>query len=100
MNFSERGQNNWFVGASMPFGQANFKLSWGQVDGTGFFSDSLGAKQWALGADYNLSKRTAIYATVSAVNNNDNSAFRVAPTSALSAGNNSTGAEIGVRHSF
>jgi predicted porin len=95
----KEGQDNWFVGASMPFGQANFKLSWGQSDGNGL-RDPLGAKQWALGADYNLSKRTAMYVTVSAINNNNNSAFRVASTSALSAGENSTGAEIGVRHSF
>jgi predicted porin len=93
------GQDNWFIGASMPFGQANFKLSWGQADGNGG-RDAIGAKQWALGADYNLSKRTAMYVTVSAINNNNNSAFRVASTSALSAGENSTGAEIGVRHSF
>jgi predicted porin len=93
------GQDNWFIGASMPFGQANFKLSWGQADGSGIANDR-GAKQWALGADYNLSKRTAIYATVSAINNNDTSNFRVAATSALSAGTNSTGGEIGVRHSF
>ncbi len=93
------GQDNWYIGASMPLGQANIKLSWGQADGSGDFNDR-GAKQWALGADYNLSKRTAIYATVSAVNNNDNSAFRVAATSPLNPGTNSTGAEVGIRHSF
>jgi predicted porin len=95
----KESQDNWFVGASMPFGQANFKLSWGQADGGGL-RNALGAKQWALGADYNLSKRTAMYATVSAVNNNNNSAFRVANTSALQAGTNSTGGEVGIRHSF
>jgi len=93
------GQDNWYIGASMPFGQANFKLSWGQVDGSGSRS-ALGAKQWAIGADYNLSKRTAIYATASAINNDAGTNFRVANTSALTGGENSTGFEVGVRHSF
>ncbi len=99
VNIGDRGQSNWFVGGSMPFGQANFKISYGQVDGTGLLDD-LSANQFAIGADYNLSKRTALYVTGSFLSNDDGSAFRVAPTSALSGGNNSSGFEIGVRHSF
>jgi predicted porin len=100
VDIGDRGQDNWYIGASMPLGQANFKVSWGQADGTGL-SSQRGAKQWALGADYNLSKRTAIYATVSSINNDSASAFRVtAQSSALSAGTSSTGGEVGVRHSF
>jgi predicted porin len=57
------------------------------------------ASQWAFGADYNLSKRTALYATVSAINNNDTS-YVVSSTTPLNRGNNSTGGEIGIRHSF
>jgi len=82
--FSKAGQDNWYIGGTVPFGQANFKISWGQADGTGA-ANSRGAKQWAIGADYNLSKRTAIYATWASINNNDDSAFRVAATSPLSA---------------
>jgi predicted porin len=98
-------QKNWYIGASMPFGQANFKISWGQADGENFNNfgqgTNRGAKQWAIGADYNLSKRTAIYATASAVNNDADSNFRVtAQSSALTRGENSTGFEVGVRHSF
>jgi predicted porin len=98
VNFADRGQQNWFIGGSVPFGQANFKISWGQSDGTG--AASIGAKQWALGADYNLSKRTAIYATWASINNNSGSAFRVAPTSVLTPGTNSSGFEVGARHIF
>jgi len=94
------GQDNWYVGAAAPFGQWNFKFSWGQADGTGLRS-AIGAKQWALGADYNLSKRTALYATYSSIDNDATSRFRVtAQSSALSAGNGSAGAEAGIRHSF
>jgi len=99
VSIADRGQSNWFVGGSMPFGQANFKISYGQVDGTGLLDD-LSASQIAFGADYNLSKRTAMYATASFISNDNGSAFRVANTSALSGGNNSTGFEVGVRHSF
>ena len=98
--FADRGQDNWYIGYAIPFGQANFKISWGQADGTGA-SNQRGGKQWALGADYNLSKRTALYATYSAINNDASSAFRVtAQSSALSIGQNSSGFEVGVRHTF
>ena len=98
--FADRGQDNWYIGYAIPFGQANFKISWGQADGTGA-SSARGGKQWALGADYNLSKRTALYATYSAINNDATSAFRVtAQSSALTAGQNSSGFEVGVRHTF
>ena len=95
----EAGRDNWYVGLSAPFGQWNFKASYGGTSGTGRL-DNVDASQWAIGVDYNLSKRTALYATVSSINN-DNSAFSVSTqSSALSAGNNSTGGQIGVRHSF
>jgi predicted porin len=93
------GQQNWFLGVSAPLGQANFKASWGQVSGTGS-SSQRGAKQWALGADYNLSKRTAVYATWASINNNNSSNFRVAQGGDLSLGQSSSGLEAGVRHNF
>ena len=94
------GQDNWYIGAAAPYGQWNFKATWGQADGTGLRS-AIGATQWALGVDYNLSKRTALYAAYSAIDDDASSRFRVtAQASALSAGNNSTGAEFGVRHIF
>jgi len=93
------GRDNWFVGVSAPFGQWNFKASYGGTNGKDLL-DNVDASQWALGVDYNLSKRTALYATWSSINN-DNAAFSVAPGwGALSAGNNSTGGSIGVRHTF
>jgi len=92
-------QDNWFVGASVPLGQWNLKASYAQVKRGGALSDQK-ANQIAVGADYNLSKRTALYATYSAIDNT-NAAFTVlANASALSNGNNSSGGQIGVRHSF
>jgi predicted porin len=103
-------QNNYYIGYAIPFGQWNFKASWGYVDQGGvqtFTSNE--ATQWAIGADYNLSKRTAIYATASWINNSaadaasgflNGTAFTVGSTSPLTRGENSSGFQVGVRHSF
>jgi predicted porin len=99
---------NWFVGYVVPFGQANFKVSYGGVnqDGNATF-DGNDATQWALGADYNLSKRTALYATVSSINNDGPSGrsagsnFTVnGGATPLKRGTSSTGGEVGIRHFF
>jgi predicted porin len=93
------GRDNWYIGASAPFGQWNLKGSYGGTSGNDLL-DNVDATQWAIGVDYNLSKRTALYATWSSINN-DHSTFSVSSQAgALSAGNNSTGGQLGVRHSF
>jgi predicted porin len=102
---------NWFIGYAVPFGQWNFKASYGGVNQGGSPSatvsfDGNDASQWAIGADYNLSRRTALYATVSSINNaapsgkRAGTAYTIAPASALSRGASSTGGEVGIRHSF
>jgi predicted porin len=94
------GRENWYVGVSAPFGQWNFKASYGGTNGNDAFSGD-DATQWALGADYNLSKRTALYATWGSINNEGRSRFVVSTQSSnLSPGTNSTGGQVGVRHSF
>jgi predicted porin len=94
------GRQNWYVGVAAPFGQWNLKASYGGTNGKDLL-DGDDASQWAIGVDYNLSKRTALYATWSSINNDGRSAFIVSTqSSALTAGNNSTGGQIGVRHSF
>jgi predicted porin len=109
---------NWYIGYVIPFGQYNFKLSYGGVNQGGNRAfEGNDATQWALGADYNLSKRTALYATVASLNNNNsgtNTAAAGRPVNGsvgtaysinggatpLGRGESSTGFEIGVRHSF
>jgi predicted porin len=99
-NNNKAGRQNWYIGASAPFGQWNFKASYGGTNGKDLLDDT-DASQWALGVDYNLSKRTALYATWSSINNDNAARFSVSPGwGPLSAGSNSTGGEIGVRHSF
>jgi len=95
----ELGRDNWYLGVAAPFGQWNLKASYGGTSGTGRL-DNADATQWAIGVDYNLSKRTALYATWSSINN-DNTAFSVSTqASSISSGTNSTGGQLGVRHSF
>ena len=57
------------------------------------------AYMFAIGAVYNLSKRTALYATYSAISNT-NTSFTVATGGPLTKGNDSSGYEFGIRHSF
>ncbi|MFO1213111.1 MAG: porin [Burkholderiaceae bacterium] len=92
-------QDNWFIGVTAPIGQWNVKASYGQVKQGGVL-DGNKANQFAVGADYNLSRRTALYATYGSISNT-NTAYTVSATgSALTRGNNSNGAELGIRHMF
>ncbi len=93
-------RENWFVAITAPFGQWNVKGSYGGTNGKDSLSND-DATQWAIGVDYNLSKRTALYATWSSINNDGNSQFSVNTQSgALTPGNNSTGGQLGIRHAF
>jgi predicted porin len=98
--FAGSKQKNWLIGAAAPFGQWNLKLAYSEADGSGSISGN-GASQFAIGADYNLSKRTALYATYSTISNDGQSAFKVlGASSELSPGNSSQGVQAGIRHSF
>jgi predicted porin len=96
------GRENWYVGVTAPFGQWNFKASYGGTNGTDRLSDVDGT-QWALGADYNLSKRTALYGTWSSISNDNGARFSVSNQASIPPTGqswNSNGVQIGVRHSF
>ena len=97
-------QTNLLLGARIPYGRMEFKLSLHQVDMSGRVGatsiDDHDARQLGLGAVYSLSKRSVLYATVSRIDN-DGAAFVVAGGPAgMPAGGASTGAEIGMRHTF
>ena len=93
-------QDNWLIGAAVPLGQWNFKIAYSETDGKGAISGN-GASQFAIGGDYNLSKRTSLYATYSTIDNQGSSAFKVLSASPLlSPGHSSQGMQAGIRHSF
>ena len=59
------------------------------------------ASQFALGADYLLSKRSAIYANAARLTNQGAARFAVpGGPLAVGAGTRSTGLDVGIRHSF
>jgi len=91
-------QRNMLLGVSIPAGKWLFRASWHDYQGRGAISNR-SADQLSLGASYNLSRRTAVYANLARIGNTG-TAFTVAAGSPLSAGRNSSGHEFGLRHSF
>ena len=93
---------NYFVGVTVPVGKVDIKASFLYSD-----ADNWGdAQQYALGANYNLSKRTDIYAAYSYI---DADNTRVVASLASSAGVGDAsysgagfgqGVQVGVRHKF
>lgn len=65
-----------------------------------------GAKQFSLGYDHSMSKRTKLYAVYTKVSNDTAAAYGLAdtstgnPTAAAANGNNVTGFGIGIKHAF
>lgn len=106
---AKRDQKNVMVGATVPFGQSTLKFSYNKASGTqGGSATDFDAKQIAFGYQYDLSKRTAIYATVSSLNNDGTGGltgtgarFNIGVGPAMTqGGDTSRGYNLGVRHSF
>lgn len=98
-------QTTMLVGAVMRLGSGDLKASWVKVDMAGKVGttviDANDAQQLALGYVHNLSKRTALYAHFSRIDN-DGAATYVVPGGAagIAGGKTSTGYEFGLRHNF
>ncbi len=91
--------NHWMLAATAPVGPGLLKASYTRSD----YNGSNDANQIALGYEYNLSKRTALYTTYSRIANKGGAAFSVgafAGQPATAPGGKSTGFEAGLRHSF
>lgn len=98
---SDRKVNAYALGASAPVGAGEVKAQYALYDQK--FIDSK-AHQISLGYVHNLSKRTALYGTVAYLKNKDDSNLAL-PTKGLTvegpgAGENQTGVQLGIRHSF
>jgi predicted porin len=100
--------NTLLLGVTAPLGAGELRASIARYDLKDSNND---ANKFAIGYGYNLSKRTQLYATVARVSNKGNARYSVGYgggasgvqgiTAALpNAGGNSTGLDIGVRHSF
>jgi predicted porin len=88
---------NALLGGTAKFGPGTFRASVGVVRDNSAAVDN--ATQLAAGYIYDLSRRTAVYGTVSRIDN-DAAAALSTGSLAAAAGKAHTGFEVGVRHSF
>lgn len=92
------------VGATAPLGQGQARISYSKVEKVADNATAGNVTQVAVGYVYNLSKRTALYATYSHVNNSN---YRNTPTAGFSVGSavssingSVNGYDLGIRTSF
>ena len=106
VKYSNRDQKKLLVGVTVPFGQSTLKASYISASGAqGSNATDFDAKQFTFGYQYDLSKRTAIFANYSSLNNDGNAAtgarFVIGPSVAFTSGGlTSSGYQLGLRHSF
>lgn len=99
--FNARRQDNWLVGVAVPAGAGEVRLSYQRADQSGAGTDANDATQVAASYFHALSKRTGLYATVSRVDNKGRQTYRASSSGGtLTAGNDSTGTEVGITHAF
>jgi len=90
---------HYTIGATAPVGAFVLRAAYSQSKSND--ATDRDANRFAVGAIYNLSKRTALYGTYAVIDNDDGAAFTVSNDySTISAGDKSQGLEIGIRHSF
>lgn len=96
-------ESRFLLGVTVPVGRDQVRASWVRTDsrgGTAAYNGS-DADKFAIGYIHNMSARTALYGTVAYVINKGGANFSLAGgATGLAAGGNSTGAEVGIRHSF
>lgn len=105
LSYGAARQTNLMLGLWWPVAGGELKASWhkanldGKVGATAVQAND--ATQWGLGYVYTLSRRSALYASVSRVSNEGAASFTVpGGASGMRAGGVSTGCELGLRHSF
>ena len=95
---------HYLLGAVVPVGKGSFKFSYVKSDGSGGTVTNIStrdATQLAAGYQYDLSRRTAVYAHVARVDNKGSAVYTLPGGAAgIRAGENSTGIDFGIRHNF
>jgi len=89
------------VTAVIPLGQGEFHVGYDRSQLKGLSTGKTTVDQIAATYQYNLSKRTAVYATYSRMGNHDNTRLTLPGAQTQSTlGGDSQGAEFGIRHFF
>lgn len=102
--YADARQTHTLVGLWLPLGSGELKFSWvradlqGRVGSTAVHAND--ANQFGLGYVHSLSKRSALYATLSRLDNRGNAVFVIPGGGTLAAGGKSSGIELGLRHNF
>ncbi|MBK8916803.1 MAG: porin [Betaproteobacteria bacterium] len=92
---------SWFVSATAPVGNFLLKATYGRTKEKQT-SDST-ARKFGLGVDYNLSKRTKLYADYGNISQGDNSAIEISYKANTNAGTGLGGTkafDFGIQHKF
>lgn len=87
---------DWLIGASMPYGPTTLLVSYVRKDDKTFRDQD--AKQWALGAQHALSKRTSLYTAYAKIRNKRGAGYTVGNNT--EAGSGDSAFNLGVRHVF
>ena len=106
----------YLIGATVPVGPGLIRASYSAVryneGATGLYGEDPRVNKLALGYVHNLSKRTALYATIARVSNRNDPAYTGSLTAASTTGygttgvgytglpKSSTGYDFGIRHAF
>ena len=90
-------ESGWLVGVTVPVGATLLKASYSTL-GVDRPGDPKG-KKLALGAVYNLSKRTALYTTFASIRNSGGARYALAGVT-TAANRSSSGFDLGIRHNF
>lgn len=95
-----RDADGWLIGGFVPVGAGEIRASYSRfhIDPPGTGAEPL-ARKLAVGYVHHLSKRTALYGTYARVRNRDGSTLALGGSS-TAANQNSSGLDLGVRHSF
>ena len=102
--FGAKELKTYEISTVVPMGQGEFKLGYVRADASGAGTDDNDANQLSAQYIYNLSKRTALYTTVSRISNKGKATFvmggAVSAADAAAGGFTSQGYNFGIRHSF
>lgn len=90
-------QATWLVGAIVPVGAGAIRMSYSRTNVSGTPND---ADQIALGYVHNLSKRTAVYASIARLDNKGTGTSFSQGLSPLKPGGSTRGYDLGIRHTF
>lgn len=102
-------KDTWVVGAHVPAGPGRLRFSYGRLSdrsaGTLLNADGTARSEndatlMGIGYVYDLSKRTALYATYGRVSNDGQANYLASGSLTPTGGGTSSGVEVGLRHAF